>query len=154
MWWKVLTDFDKNSISEETVQTFSFFPIRVGRKLPFPSCYITTKQQWPIGNKEQPQKVTKSLDKLVGFTGQFGTSIKNTVEWYQSKEEIRSQWLTFFGLFCRVHATLQPTLSVRWSVRRSVRPSVHRSVRPSHFNFLLYYKLYLTILSHSKSFSF
>ena len=41
-------------------------------------------------------------------------------------------------LFSHVHATLQPALSVRPSVRLSVRPSVRRSVRPSHFTFLYY----------------
>ena len=38
------------------------------------------------------------------------------------------------------------------SVGPSVRPSVRRSVRPSHFTFLLYFKLFLVILSHFKSF--
>ena len=50
----------------------------------------------------------------------------------QDFEAAVKNYCTF--IFSRVHATLQPALSVR----RSVRPSVRRSVRPSHFTFLYY----------------
>ena len=42
------------------------------------------------------------------------------------------------SIFSRVHATLQPALSVRPSVGPSVHRSVGPSVRPSHFTFLYY----------------
>ena len=47
---------------------------------------------------------------------------------------------TILHLFSRVHATLQPALSIRPSVGWSVGRSVCRSVGPSHFYF--FYQFY------------
>ena len=57
-----------------------------------------------------------------------------------------------FFLFSRVHATLQPALSVRRSVRPSVRPSVGPSVRRSVRRSVRHTLLFCTITSTLRSF--